>query len=160
MSRAGAYIRTQGIVCAVINAVLNPALAWLGNRHMRFVPANNVVVDTGVTTVVLSLLVALCVTPGVRAAMRSGSLVCDARVGAAESWLLWLPARAWGLGLVLGIANACVVIPLMLVTFHMLAIAGLSFAAFALFKAVYTASLGYLATRWVIMRRLAASQSG
>lgn len=160
MTRAGAYIRTQGIVCAVINAVLNPALAWLGNRQMRFVPANNAVVDTAVTTVVLSLLVALCVTPGVRAALRSGSLVFDARVGAADRWMLRLPSRSWVLGLHLGLVSVCVVIPPMVVAFHMLAIAGLSFAAFALFKAVYTASLGYLATRWVIMRRLAASQSG
>jgi hypothetical protein len=32
------YIHAQGVACAVINAVLNPAIGWLGNQQMAFVP--------------------------------------------------------------------------------------------------------------------------
>jgi YD repeat-containing protein len=38
MQSVRSYIRTQGMACAVINALLNPAIAWLGNRQMAFVP--------------------------------------------------------------------------------------------------------------------------
>ncbi len=33
-----AYIQTQGINAAIINAVLNPVLAWFANRKMEFMP--------------------------------------------------------------------------------------------------------------------------
>jgi hypothetical protein len=38
MQSVRSYIHAQGVARAVINAVLNPAIAWLGNQRMAFVP--------------------------------------------------------------------------------------------------------------------------
>jgi hypothetical protein len=49
MQPVRSYIHAQGVNCAVINAVLNPAIAWLSNRRMTFVPlsgANSIIVDS------------------------------------------------------------------------------------------------------------------
>ena len=46
------YIRKTGLVAAMANVVINPALAWLLNRQMAGMPPNSVVTDTAVTSVV------------------------------------------------------------------------------------------------------------
>ena len=157
MQPVDSYIRTQGMTCAVINAVLNPVVAWLGNRQMDFMPLwgrNSIVVDTAVTSIVLSLLVALFVTAGVYRDLKAG------RVGGTNgfSWkgrlLSRLPSQAWALGLMFGFSIAIVLTPLTLGLFHLIGITGLSFAAFALFKTVYTGLLAFVVTRWVILRQL------
>jgi hypothetical protein len=53
MQPVRSYIHAQGVNCAVINAVLNPAIAWLSNRRMAFLPlsgANSIIVDIAVTS--------------------------------------------------------------------------------------------------------------
>ena len=55
MQPVASYIRTQGMICAVINVVLNPVVAWLCYRRLDFVPLwgrNSIVVDTAVSSVV------------------------------------------------------------------------------------------------------------
>jgi hypothetical protein len=151
-----AYIRTQGICAAIINAVLNPVLAWLGNRKMEFMPlwgGHSIVIDTAVTSVVLSLLVALFVTSGLHRDLKANRVT--AANGCRKGRLLRrLPGKAWALGLTLGVCLGLVLITLTLGLFHLVGIPGLSFARFVLFKAVYTALLGFVVTRWVILRQL------
>ena len=151
-----AYIRAQGIIAAIINAVLNPALAWLCNRKMEFVPlsgGHSIVVDTAVTSMVLSLLVALFVTSGVHRDLKSKRVT--ATNGPRKGYLLWrLPGQAWALGLMLGFCLGFVLTALTLALFHLIGIPGLPFAGFALFKAVYTGLLAFVVTRWVILRQL------
>jgi hypothetical protein len=155
------YIRTQGINAAIINAVLNPVLnpvlAWLGNRKMEFMPlsgGHSIVIDTAVTSVLLSLLVALFVTSGVHRDLKAGRVTATNGFSRKGRLLSRLPSQAWALGLILGFGIAIVLAPLTLAVFHLLGIPGLSFAGFALFKAVYTALLAFVVTRWVIFRQL------
>ncbi|MFZ2088554.1 MAG: hypothetical protein WAU47_08260 [Desulfobaccales bacterium] len=151
------YIRAQGITCAVINLAANPALAWLLNRHMNFVPlwgGNSIVVDTAVTCLVLSLLVALFTASGVRQALHNGRLETANGYPRAARLLAHLPKQAWSLGLLLGLGAACVLTPLTFGLFHALGLSGLPLGWFALFKAMYTAPLGFVLTRWVILRQL------
>lgn len=157
MQPVDAYIRTQGINCAVINMVLNPVVAWLGNRQMDFMPlsgGNSIVVDTAVTSIVLSLLVALFTASGVRQALQAGRVSATDGSPRAGRLLAHLPRKAWALGLLLGLGIACVLTPLTFWLFHALGFPGLSFARFALFKALYTPPLGFVVTRWVILRQL------
>ena len=52
--------------------VLNAAVAWLGNQRMAFGPIdgdNSIIVDTAVTSSVLSPLVSLIVMPAARTLM-------------------------------------------------------------------------------------------
>ena len=49
------YIRSTGMGAAVPNMVINPAIAWLLNRQMEFVPLTGdggMIVDTAITSVV------------------------------------------------------------------------------------------------------------
>jgi hypothetical protein len=151
------YIRTQGIICAAINMVLNPVVAWLLNRQMDFTPlagGGSIVVDTAITSIVLSLLVALFTASGVRKALQTGQIQITEGSPRAGRLLLHLPKKAWALGLLLGLSLACVLAPLTFGLFHALGYSGLHFAGFALFKAIYTPLLGFVVTRWVILRQL------
>jgi hypothetical protein len=151
------YIRSQGVACAVINAVLNPAIAWLGNRQMAFVPLfgeNSIVVDTVVTSIVLSLLVSLFVTPAVHRELGAGQITGSDAVPWEGRLLSHLPVQAWSVGLLIGIVAAIILTPLIFGAFRMAGSFGLPFAGFALLKAVYTPALGYLVTRWVILRQV------
>jgi hypothetical protein len=151
------YIRSQGLACAVINVVLNPAIAWLGNRQMAFVPLsgeNSIVVDTAVTSIVLPLLVSLFVTPAARRGLRAGQITGSDVVPWEGRVLSRLPVQAWSFGLLIGIVAAVILTPLIFGAFRMMGASGLPFAAFALLKAAYTPTLGYLVTRWVILRQV------
>ncbi len=78
MQTINSYIRKQGIICAVANVVINPALAWLTNRQMDFMPLSgggSIVVDTAVTCIVLSLLVALFTASGLGRDLHAGHLL-------------------------------------------------------------------------------------
>jgi hypothetical protein len=157
MQPARSYIHAQGVACAVINAVLNPAISWLGNRRMAFVPLsgdNSIIVDTAVTCIVLSLLVSLFVTPAAHRELRAGRVTGSDMVFWESGVLAHLPSKAWSFGLLVGVAAAAVITPLMFGTFRVLGSAGLSFAGFVILKAVYTAALGFVVTRWVILRQM------
>ena len=157
MQPVASYIRAQGIACAVINMVLNPVVAWLGNRQMAFMPllgGNSIVVDTAVTTIVLSLLVALFITSGVRRDLHAGHVSATDGFPRAGRLLSHLPRQAWALGLLLGLGVACVLTPVTFGMFYALGFSGLPFAWFVMFKAIYTPLLGFVVTRWVILRQL------
>ena len=157
MQSVRSYIRAQGAVCAVINAVLNPALAWLGNRRMAFVPlsgGNSIVVDTAVTSIVLSLLVSLFVTPTARREFGAGRLTGNDTAFRKSGVLAHCSSGAWSFGLLMGVVAAAVITPLLFATFYVLGSAGLSFGRFIILKALYTAALGFAVTRWVILRQM------
>jgi hypothetical protein len=164
MQSVRSYIRAQGVNCAVINAVLNPAIAWLGNRRMAFVPLsgdNSIIVDTAVTCIVLSLLVSLFVTPAAHREFRAGRLTGSDTVFAESCVLAHLPNKAWSFGLLMGAVAATVITPIMFATFRVLGSAGISFAGFIILKAVYTAALGFAVTRWAVLRQaLLSPQKG
>jgi len=150
------YIHAQGVAAAVINAVLNPAITWLGNRRMAFVPLtgdNSIIVDIAVTSIVLSLLVSLFITPAAQREFRAGRLTGSATDFAESGALAHLPSKAWSFGLLIGVVAAAVITPLLFATLRALGFAGLSFAGFIILKAVYTAVLGFAVTRWVILRQ-------
>lgn len=148
------YIRKTGLVAAMANVVINPALAWLLNRQMAGMPPNSVVTDTAVTSVVLSLVVSLCITSGVRRDLKAGRITIAEASPRAGFLLSRLPRRGWALGLVLGVGVAVVLAPLTFWLFYLFGVDSLTFTAFALFKVTYTAPLAYLVARWVILRQL------
>jgi hypothetical protein len=155
------YARTQGLNAALINAVLNPVLAWVSNRDMEFMTlsgSRSIVVDTAITSVVVSLLVALFVTWGVRRELKAGQLTATEEFYRKGRLLSCLPSQAWALGLMLGFGIAFVLILLMLALFRSIGISGFSFATFALFKAAYTGLLAFVVARWVIFRQLLLSR--
>lgn len=149
------YIRTQGAIAAVINAAVNPALAWLGNRAMHRVPLvgdGSLLIDIALTTVILSLLVAVFIGAGYRRDLKAGRVAAPNGQGSKRRLLACLPGRAWALGLTLGAVIAALAVPALFVVLRLAGVSDLSFPAFALCKAAYTAALAYAVARWAIMR--------
>lgn len=157
MQSLDSYMRTQGLICALINIILNPVVAWLGNRQMGFMPlwgGNSIVFDTAVTSIVLSLLVTLFTTSGVRQALLAGRIKTTDGFPRTGYLLSCLPKQSWSFGLLLGIGIACALAPLTFGLLHTLGFSGLPFAGFAFFKAMYTGPLGFVVTRWVVLRQV------
>ncbi|UXY33087.1 hypothetical protein [Streptomyces sp. HUAS TT20] len=151
------YIRKQATIAAIINVVLNSLITWLGHRRTDFVPLagdSGIVVDVFVTSILLSLLVSLFVSKGVRHDLDAGRLRATDEPPGAGRVLSRLPARWWALGPLLGLGVA-VVAAVVLRLLGALGLFGLSPAGFVVFMAVYTGVLGYAVTRWVIIRQLA-----
>ncbi|MFZ5864839.1 MAG: hypothetical protein ACOYXY_03065 [Thermodesulfobacteriota bacterium] len=152
-----AYIRSQGIGAAVGNIVLNPAFAWLSNREMASTPltgGGSIIVDTAITSVIMPLVVTLFVASGTRREIAAGRISNFDGLFPGLGLLSWLPRQGWALGLTIGVGVALVVTPLIFILFSVLGIAGLPFAAFALFKAVWTPLVAFVVARWVVLRQL------
>jgi hypothetical protein len=151
------YIRSAGIGAAVPNMVINPALAWVVNRQMEFVPLTgdgSMVVDTAITSILLPLIVTLFIASATRREIEAGRITVSEGFPRTGCLLSWLPRQGWALGLTIGIVAALVIAPLTLGFFRLLGVAGLPFAGFALFKAVYTPVLAFIVARWVVFRQL------
>ena len=114
--------------------MLNPAIAWLGNRQMTFVPLSGIVVDTLITCIVMSLLVSLFTTPAAQKQFRNGQGAGSDANLVERAVLAHLPTKAWSLGLLVGVIAAGVVTPLMYAAFRVLGSAGLSFWEFIILK--------------------------
>jgi hypothetical protein len=152
------FIRNTGVTAGIFNFVLNPLFAWLGNMAMADVPLTGVAVDTAITCILMSFLVALFISAGTRRALEAGILEAAEHPRTRTGRLLrHLPDRPWKLGLVLGLVAAAVVTPCLVGLFSVFGVTSLSFFAFALLKAVYTPFLAYAVARLVILRQLAAA---
>ena len=151
------YIRTQGIIAAVVNMALNPLLAWLFNPRMKYMTLagdHSIIIDAAVTSVVLSLLVSLFVTAAVRRDTKTGGIDFAGGLSEEGRLLSRLHRRAWALGLVLGSGVALVLVVLIFTLSRLLGVQGVTFVRYVMFKAAYTGLLGYVVTRWVLIRQL------
>ncbi|MFD6228686.1 hypothetical protein ACFWFZ_17640 [Streptomyces sp. NPDC060232] len=153
------YIRKQGTIAGIINVVINSLITWLGHRRTGFVPLGGLVVDVAVTSILLSLLVSLFASAGVRHDFEAGRVRATGEPPEAGRALSRLPARWWALGLLIGLGVA-VTATVVLRLLGALGLSGLPLAGFVAFMAVYTGLLGYAVTRWVILRQLAERQAG
>lgn len=152
-----AFIRTQGFSAAIINMVVNPAIDWLGNQKMQFVPLQGdscIIADTIITSLILSVLVALFSCAGIRGYLNAGGINASGGTSHIGKLISLLPKKAWVMGLVIGFCAILILLPVTIGLFHLLGISGLSFAGFTLFKAIYTGPLAFIATYCVMNRQL------
>jgi hypothetical protein len=155
--RVEGFIHKTGVTAAIFNLFLNPLFAWLGNMALADVPLTGIAVDTAITCILMSLLVALFISAETRRALGAGILETAGHPRTRAAHLLrHLPDRPWKLGLLLGLVAAALVTPCLVGLFSVFGVTSLSFFAFALLKAVYTPLLAYAVARWVILRQLAA----
>jgi uncharacterized BrkB/YihY/UPF0761 family membrane protein len=150
------YIRTQATISAIINMIANPAISWLVNRDMQATPLTGVAVDTTITCLVMSTLIALFTTSALERALKSGSI--KAHDDAPRAGMLSrLPHAWWALGPSLGFGFALVLVPLSVGFFALLGLSELPFRGFAVLKILYPGAMAFAVTRWVIVRQLQAA---
>ncbi len=139
----------QGIGSAVINFLLNGAIAWLLFRGLEQVPLwgqQSIAGDTIGTCFFLPFITTLIVTPLARGRVRTGSLTALPWTRDTHAPLRWLPPGTVKRGLVLGIATAVLIGPLSVALLQWANVQELSFWRFVWFKAAFAAVLALIVT--------------
>ncbi|MGE4311594.1 hypothetical protein [Desulfovibrio sp.] len=150
------FIRKAGLMAGSCNIVLNSLFSWLGNMSRADVQQGSAAVDTVITSIIMSLLMALFISADTRRALKAGTIALPIPDLSAGRLLRRLPARPWKLGLLLGLGVALVLTSCMMGLFSLFGVTALSFFAFLSIKVVYSMLLGYAVARWVILRQLIA----
>jgi len=152
MQTSGSYIRVQATISALINMIVNPLVTWLLNRGMQPDTLPAILIDMSITCIVMSTAIAFFVSPGARRAVTAGGLAIDHKALGA-GLLDRLPVRPAILGIALGTGCATLLVPLTWVVFVQLGWSGLAFWDLILLKILYTGTMAFLVTRWVILRQ-------
>ncbi|MGE5697289.1 MAG: hypothetical protein ACM4D3_19295 [Candidatus Sericytochromatia bacterium] len=133
------HVRVQATIAGLVNAVVNPAIDWLSSRARRPAPvwaADGLVVNFVITSLILSVLVALFAGLGVRRELRAGHLT-----------------RPLVHGLLSGVA-ASVLVVVVFWALNAIGVRTMSLGWLMAVKALYCGALGFLVARWVILRQL------
>lgn len=149
---AESYVQQQAAIAAGINVVVNPALAWVGNREMAFVPVDALVINVLITSLILSWLVAVFSALGARHELGAGHAIPAPGHPSERRVLSKMPARSWVFGLLSGAAAGLVMVAVFLLLSG-LGFSGMSFWAYLVFLAVYTGVLAFAVARSMILRQ-------
>lgn len=156
MEDTHSYIQTQATSSAIINMIVNPAMSWLGNRDMQVTPLTGVAMDMTITCLVMSTLIALFITLGLKRALKSGNIKANYAASSAGV-LSRLPRSWWVLGLTLGLGFAIVLVPLSLGLLTLFGLSELPFWGLVILKILYPGTVAFVVTKWVILRQLQAA---
>lgn len=141
---AVSYVRVQATIAGVVNAVVNPAIDWLSSRRkgpQSVWAPDGLVVNFVITSLIVSILVALFAGLGVRRELRAGRPI----------------RHAWVLGLLFGTAASALVIAAFWAA-HAIGVTTMSPGWLMTVKGVYCGVLGFLVARVVILRQLGVSR--
>jgi hypothetical protein len=151
-------ILEQGVGAAVVNLVINGAIAWAMFRSLATVPLwgeQSIAGDTIGTTFLLPLITCLIVTPLARRQVHGGRLApLGWRIGR-YAMLDRLPATALRRGLVIGALSALFVAPLAILALSVSGVDSMSFGSFLIFKAIFAAALAAAVTPVISLCALA-----
>lgn len=136
--------------------IVNPAMSWLGNRDMQVTPLTGVAMDMTITCLVMSTLIALFITLGLKRALKSGNIKANYAASSAGV-LSRLPRSWWVLGLTLGLGFAIVLVPLSLGLLTLFGLSELPFWGLVILKILYPGTVAFVVTKWVILRQLQAA---
>ena len=156
MDDTHSYIQTQATISAIINMIVNPAVSWLGNRDMQVTPLTGVAMDMAITCLVMSTLIALFVTLGLKRALKSGNIKAN-DAASTSGVLARLPRSWWVVGLTLGLGCAIVLVPFSLGLFTLFGLSELPFWGLVILKILYPGTVAFAVTKWVILRQLQAA---
>ncbi len=148
----------QGVGSAVINFLLNGAIAWGLFRSFERVPLwgqQSIGVDTIATCFFLPFITALIVTPLVRKRVQAGTLAALGWTRETHPALGWLPSGTAMRALVLGIVCALAIGSLSVWALGRLGVSELAFWPFVGFKAAFAAALAFVVTPVISLWALA-----
>lgn len=139
----------QCIGSAVVNFVLNAAIAWLMFRTAASVPMwgqQSVASDTVGTGFFLPFLTGLIVTRMAQGRLRAGKLPALSWTRESHPVLTWLPRGTFQRAFRLGIAGAVVVSPPTVALLAAFGVVTLPLWSFVVFKASFAAALAAVVT--------------
>jgi hypothetical protein len=73
LSSIGSYIRKKALAAGLINMILNPLLVFLLNREINKVALPGILIDTIITSIVMTWLVAVFSAADVNRQLRAGN---------------------------------------------------------------------------------------
>ncbi len=153
LSSINSYIHKQALMAALINIVVNPLLAFLLNHNVDSVALSVIVIDTIITSILMTWLVTIFSVADVNRQLRAGHFKDEDLPH--PGWILSLfPKQGALLGMVLFVCTALFMVAFTVSMFSLFGITELSVDKLALFKAVYTGPVAYVTARLAIIRQL------
>ena len=147
----------QGVGGAILNFVLNAAIAWGLFRSLATIPlwgSQSIAGDTIATGFILPFLTCMIVTPLARREVRRGRFGPVA-LATQDSLLARLPARTWQRAVVIGLVGAGTAAPVMVLLLAAGGVTAMPFWPFIGFKATFAAALGAVIGPLVALAALA-----
>lgn len=133
--------------------VVNPILAFLINRNVESVSLSGIIVDTIITSIVMTWLVTVFSAADINRQLRAGRFKNE-NLPKSGPILSQLPRKGRLLGTVLFICTVLLMVTLTVSLFSLLDITELSVYRLALFKVIYTGPVAYVVARLAIIRQL------
>ena len=133
--------------------VVNPILAFLINRNAESVSLSGIIVDTIITSIVMTWLVTVFSAADINRQLRAGRFKNE-NLPKSGPILSRLPRKGRLLGTVLFICTVLLMVTLTVSLFSLLDITELSVYRLALFKVIYTGPVAYVVARLAIIRQL------
>jgi hypothetical protein len=133
--------------------VVNPILAFLINRNAESVSLSGIIVDTIITSIVMTWLVTVFSAADINRQLRAGRFKNE-NLPKSGPVLSRLPRKGRLLGTVLFICTVLLMVTLTVSLFSLLDITELSVYRLALFKVIYTGPVAYVVARLAIIRQL------
>ena len=151
------------VIAAIVNLIINGAIAWLSVLQEEDVPVwavpvldrPSTAVDTIGTLFLLPLITCLAFTTLARRDLREGRLPPLGWTHASHPFLGRLPAGVLRRGLVLGALAVALLAPLAVVALIVLDVGSLSVNQFVAYKAVFGVALGAVVTPVVALWAIA-----
>lgn len=153
LSSIDSYIHKQALAAALINMVVNPVLAFLINRNTESVALSGILVDTIITSIVMTWLVTVFSAADINRQLRAGRFKNEKLPGSGPL-LSRFPRKGALLGTVLFICVVLIMAALTVSVFSLFDITELSVDKLALFKIIYTGPVAYVVARLAIIRQL------
>jgi len=150
-------LRDNGIGAAIVNFLINGAIAWLMFRTVVSVPLwgqQSIAGDTIGTGFFLPFITCLIVTPLTLRQVQSGNLPRPAWSRIDHPLLARLPSGAAKRGALLGAFGALVAAPPVVLAFLVLGVGELGLWRFIAFKAIFAAILAAIVTPLIALAAL------
>jgi hypothetical protein len=150
-------LRDQGVGAAIVNFLINGAIAWLMFRSLAAVPLwgqQSIAGDTIGTGFFLPFMTCLIVTPLTLRQVRSGTLPEPAWSRLDHPLLARLPRGAAARGALLGAAGALLAAPPVVLALSILGVGELEFWSFIAFKSSFAALLAALVSPLIALAAL------
>jgi len=153
LSSIDSYIHKQALAAALINMVVNPLLAFFINRSVDSVALSGIIIDTIITSIVMTWLVTVFSAADINRQLRA-SRFKNENLPHPGPILSRLPRRGVLLGTVLFVFTVLIMMILTISVSSLFGIKELSVERLALFKLIYTGPVAYLVARLAILRQL------